>query len=320
MKNRERSVDLEGDEEIFLQEFGPKLEALQARHAQCPDVVSILAAQSGALPEDTAAQIAEHVAHCDWCRAIESDWREVEFPEPSRETSHRIRQRVIAAGEAPVRSPTSRVVWRWIVPIGAAAALVVIFMLGREARQTTSQSSLTTSEHRAPVSPPQTAQPPAATSPSVFALMKPPVRLPLAAAVTWRGESDPDRARFAEQFKAAMAHYRADEYGPAAARLAPLARQFPRSPEVTFYLGVCQLFLDRNQAAIVSLERARGGASGDFAREVTWYLAVALQRAGDTNRAVALLSGLCQGRSAYSAQACAGVQELKPSRAETDRK
>ena len=341
MSERERPTDLETDEERFLQEFGPKLAALKAQHAQCPSLESILAAQSAALPEDVAAQIAGHLASCEWCRAIGNDWREFEFPDASRETARRIRDRVFA-GVAPAARRPSQLVWRWVVPLGAVASLVLTFLLVRDARQTGSPPEATGTAPADQLGTPASAkasagspkleerrrqdsglgarEPAVPGTPSVFRLEKPPVRLPLSAAMVWRGEGDTDRARFAEEFKAAMVPYRADDYGPAAARLARLAGEFPDSPEVSFYLGVCQLFLAHDQDAIGSLGRAQTRATGDLAREVSWYLALAHQRTGQADRAEALLSGLCQGSNPYSAQACAGIQELKASRARTDQR
>lgn len=318
MGAREHWTDLEPDEERFLREFGPKLDALRARHAQCPSLESILAAQSAALPEDAAVRLAEHIASCDWCRALGNDVREFEFPGATPETERRIRARVFA-GVKPVAPQPWRLPWRWLVPLGAAASLVLTVLLVRDASRLSPPPEATTATRPESGAGP-VGQTGALRPTTVFRLEKPPVRLPLAAAMVWRGEGDSDRARFAGEFKAAMTPYRADEYAPAAARLARLSREFPSSPEVLFYLGVCQLFLEREQEAIASLERAHRRTTGDQLREVAWYLALAHQRAGQMDRAEALLSGLCQGANPYSAQACAGIQELKASRAQTDKR
>lgn len=336
MGERDHWTDLEPDEERFLKEFGPKLAALRARHAQCPSLESILAAQSAALPDDLAAQLTQHIASCAWCRTLGNDVREFEFPAATPETERRIRARVFAAAK-PVAPRPWQLPWRWLVPLGAAASLVLTVLLVRDVSQLSPPPETTTVTPAGELGAPASAKASAGSpkleerrrqdsgpvvpkAPSVFRLEKPPVRLPLSAAMVWRGEGDTDRARFAEEFKAAMAPYRADEYAPAAARLARLAREFPSSPEVSFYLGVCQLFLGRDQEAIASLERAQPRATADLAREVSWYLALAHQRAGQADRAEALLSGLCQGSNPYSAQACAGIQELKASRAQTDKR
>ena len=310
MGEREYRSDLEPEDEQFMRDFGPMLTGMKARHARCPSLELILAAESRTLPEEAAAQLAEHIAGCDWCRALRNDWREFEFPAVTPESERRIRARALPAVTRVVAQPR-RPAWRWLVPLGAAATLVLTFVLVRDASRPDPRSGPASSTKPSGDHSEQSAGMGAPRPVSVFRLEKPPVRLPLSAAVVWRGEGEADRARFSEEFKAAMAFYRADNYATTAARLKALARQFPRSPDVSFYLGVCQLFLGRDREAIASLERARGIAKDDRADEISWYLALAHQRAGRVAPTVDLLGSLCQGSGPYSAQACAGIRELR---------
>jgi TolA-binding protein len=153
---------------------------------------------------------------------------------------------------------------------------------------------------------PATPSTPASTA---FDLEKAPVRLPASAVMIWRGEGETGDPQ-AKELEQALAPYRADEYGAAEARLAKLAKKYPGLPEARFYLGVCQLFLNRNQDAVASLKAAASLARKPLVNETNWYLAIAYHRSGQDDDARPLLGRLCRAAGKDSGRACAALAEL----------
>jgi len=101
-----------------------------------------------------------------------------------------------------------------------------------------------------------------------------------------------------------VAAYRAGRFDEAERAFAGLQSRFPSAVEVPFYLGVSQLFLGENREAATSLESAARLADDSFAADVSWYLAIAWQRAGRAAEARKGFATLCRGTSPYAARAC----------------
>ncbi len=101
-----------------------------------------------------------------------------------------------------------------------------------------------------------------------------------------------------------------DDYAEAAVRLETLVPKYPDRAEPLYYLGVCRLFLNRNEAAIGLLRTARVRDGGALADDISWYLAAACDRAGRSAEARRVAEGLCRGSSEYKARACAAAARL----------
>ena len=134
-------------------------------------------------------------------------------------------------------------------------------------------------------------------------LDKPPIRVALSTVLVWRGDTGGDAA-YAESLARALAPYRSNDFGEAAARLAALAARHP-APEVFFYLRVSDLFLGLPADAVRALEQSRTRARDRIDVETAWYLAVAYERAGRRADARRELSSACAANGDHSAAACA---------------
>ncbi len=236
------------DEEEFVDRHAAPLESLRASRRQCPHPDLLLAAREGVLPEETGASILAHLAECPLCQALERDLADPELTAPTSQEGQRIRRRV--QQDASGR-PRRR--WLWFaVPAAAAAVLSIVFLAPREPRR----------------------EPVAATPRASAPLEKPPVKIPLASALVWRGEGG-DAQKLIDELNQALEPYRADRYEEASRRLQAFAAKHPNSAEAHFYLGVCLLFLDRKPEAAASLEKAKEIAKEPLAAEVARYLDLA---------------------------------------------
>jgi Flp pilus assembly protein TadD len=81
--------------------------------------------------------------------------------------------------------------------------------------------------------------------------------------------------------------------------------------EIALYQGVARLFLGNLEGAVERLTRAEQLADAAFAPDVSWYLAVAEERAGRREQARARLTALCAAGQDRSNEACRGVDGLK---------
>lgn len=165
-----------------------------------------------------------------------------------------------------------------------------------------------------PASPVETARGPSVgpPPPSAFALVlqKAAIKIPAAAVLIYRSDRKDSQA-FLKDLAAALEPYRRDDYAEAARDLAPLAGKYPNAAEPAFYLGVSQLFLNQNEAAIASLQMARRRGGETLRDDASWYLALALERAGKPEDARREVEALCSRAGQYKDQACAAVPELR---------
>jgi len=287
----ERAKDFEPDEERFLKESGAPLAAARAG---CPPPETLLAARAGVLPEERGAGVVAHIASCPSCQALSEDLADEELSKLTARERDRIRGRVLA--EAGVRRAAG---WRWFwrpVPVTAMVALAVA-----------AGAWIYVSRPTGPAGRTQVA---VARLPEVLRLEKPAVKLPVAAALIWRGEGAPAQEEFLKGFGAALDPYRAGDYREAATRLEGLARKYPKAAETHFYLGVSRLFLERDEEATTALEEAKRLAEGALAQDAAWYLGIASVRAGRVEQGTAELRGLCARAGEYQVRACAALKEL----------
>jgi TolA-binding protein len=248
----------------------------------------------------------EHLDACAACRALVRDLAELdEAPlEPAqREKIWGMIRSGIAAEESAKAAPRAPW-WRSIFPpVAIVAATLVLVLIGGRMMRNPQRPPSPVSQSR----PPEAVAPP---TPSVLRADKPPIMLPASALLVWRGETgaaqDPGK-----ELRAALVPYEADQYAEAAQRLEGLAKKYPRMGEARFYLGVCQLFLDRPADAATSLKTAHTLASPALRDHAAWYLAVAYHRSGHDSDARPLLEQLCQSTGTNSVKACTALKELQ---------
>jgi hypothetical protein len=288
----------------------------------------LLASQAGALPAEVAAQITRHVETCALCKLMASDLDEVDA-EPIVETDRaRIWKRIQSKiPPQQAQAATLKVAGLWSkwwrsylgpVPVALAATAVILIgiLIGasllrrtRVHQQEPVSRSGSSGVEQEPTQPAPQPSPPSIPGSNAFLLEKPPVRLPASAVMIWRGEADRGNTQ-AKELEQALVPYRADDYTGAEARLAKLSQKYPGSREARFYLGVCQLFLNKNQEAVANLRAASSLGRKPLAEETEWYLAIAYHRSGQDDDARLLVERLCRTGGKDSARACAALSEL----------
>jgi hypothetical protein len=208
------------------------------------------------------------------------------------------------------------------IALAASAAILIGILVGasllrkarvpqQEAVSTSGSSTGSSGVEQEPTQPAPQPTSPSGPGSNAFLLEKPPVRLPASAVMVWRGDAEQGSSQ-AKELEQALVPYRADDYAGAEVRLAKLSQKYRGSYEARFYLGVCQLFLNKNEEAVASLKAAASLAKKPAASETEWYLAIAYHRRGQDDNARVLVDRLCRTRGKDSARACAALSELAP--------
>jgi Tat protein translocase TatC len=267
----------------------------------------IRASRVDALPEGMQAAVTAHIAGCNSCRRLQADLDSL--PPPS-EVTRREAQRILSRVRRSARAEGTKTVlprralfWRlaFVTACLACAAVITYWQVRRPALAPELPDQAASLNQKA-------AQ---AELPGAFWLEKPDVKL-TPAVLTWRGRNESGQ-KFLDDITPALDAYRADRFAEAADSLAALSSRYPDSIEVYFYLGVSRLFLGDYEAAVETLQKAARFADNAFMADVSWYLGLALQRAGRIPDARARFASLCNGKSTYAARACAAVEELNRS-------
>jgi hypothetical protein len=297
--------DFHPEESEFLREMEPTLARNRSLAGPCPPTDLLMAAVSG-VPLEDAGAVLEHAARCPICAQLSRDLAAHELPGVSDAEDRRIRARW-----EPRRAPRPTAsVWNWLWrPLPAAVVFATLAALVAIAvRKSPSVIQ--------PVSPVETARGPSvsptpAPAPSAFALVlqKAAIKIPAAAVLIYRSDRKDSQA-FLKDLAAALEPYRRDDYAEAARLLAPLTGKYPDAAEPAFYLGVSQLFLNQNESAIASLQMAGRRAGETLRDDASWYLALALERAGKPDDARREAEALCIRAGEYKDKACAAAHEL----------
>jgi hypothetical protein len=207
--------------------------------------------------------------------------------------------------QAALRSsaPRARGIWRWTPLVAVAAGVLIATAVW--SRRTVPGPSIEG------VTPPDSA----AVSPApVFhlPLEKPDLKVSTSA-LGWRGPQGENT--LLSDLKPAFDAFRADDYPRADREFSALSVKYPRSVEVALYHGVARLFVGNVTGALASLTAAEGLAESDMAWDVTWYRAVAEERAGNPGAARARLAGLCAQPDPRATIACDALKRLPGGRA-----
>jgi hypothetical protein len=283
-----------------LKALGLEFELVRRRHAADPPLDLLQAARAEVLPEPLQHDAARHLEQDPWTRTLADDLAGNDAA-LTKEDEDRLLRRIHTARAAE----TSTRGWRWLLPpafvfatttVLVAAAILTMWVV----RQT------------APVQPVQRADATVAATrqDKVFALPldKPPITLSVAA-LTWRGPGD--NSSLSDQLRPGLAAFRANDYATADQELARAAVAFPKAAEPLYYQGVARLFLNDITGASDSLSAAVRLADPSMLPDVTWYLAVAEERAGNMTAAREHVTAVCKSPSTRSAQACTALAKLQ---------
>lgn len=292
--------DWDRDEREGLAGLEKQVEAMRRRHRDDPPFELLRAARGDALPPDLQAAVSEHLSDSAFSQTLSDGLGQDDEPLLTKEESDRLFARIVKEAG---RAPQSARGWGWFrsAMIGAtalAAASVMWFVVNRQPAVQ-------------PLAPPEStvavAQPPP-LPPFLLPLEKPDVRLSMAA-LTWRGTATADNQLLAD-LKPGLDAYRQGDYATANRELTALDARYPKTIEILFYQGVSRLFVNDLQGAIASLTAADALGDRMFADDVSWYRAVAEQRAGNVAGARARLEVLCRAKGDNAARACTALDQL----------
>lgn len=282
------SHDFTPEELEFRREIEPVLSKQRATAGTCPHPDVLMAARSGVLT-DSAESVERHLQSCPACRQLSEDLASYQHPGASKAEDRRIRA---GWGARPQSRSGMWGPWALAAAFGMVAILAAAYWFAR-----------------APiVRAPAVASTPA---PLLLAFEKAPIRIPAAAVLTFRGDSN-NGEKYLKDLAAALDPYRAGDYAGAEQRLAGVSRDYPGSAEAAFYLGVSQLLLGENDRAVESLKTARQHAGDTLRDAVEWYSTVALNRAGRNVDALQKAEGLCARAGEFKEKACSAAAALKP--------
>lgn len=300
--------DFDNDEKEFLREIDASLANLGANAGSCPHPDLVMAAGAGVEMEDSG-RILQHLNACPVCQQLVRDVAEHDFPGASKEEDRRIRARWDKE-TLPQRQPRRAWIFSPFVIGTAAVSILIAFALTRTLRETAPPDSggIIGINQGPPASP---ATPPAAAKTrTVFVLTKAPIKVSAAAVLTFRSGEVDSRA-FLNEFASALEPYRNDDFAEAVQRLLPLSLKYREAAGVHYYLGVSRLFLQQDGPALESLETARRLADETLRDDLSWYLALALDRAGRVEDSRREIRALCSGAGEYQKRACAAQEEIR---------
>lgn len=289
------------EERTELEPVQDAVDDMRLRHAGTPPLDILSAAAGDALPPGWQAEVRAHLEHSAWSRAL-LDGAALP-PEPLDAVTEarilaRVRQSTRGGGSGGTRV---RGVW-WLGLGGAlaASAILAIALWPRPAdvRPDQARTSAPTESGLPAVDAPLSAEAALPQLPLDLPELQAPVE-----ALTWRGDGPPDAPYVAALIPAYDA-FRAGDHAAADLAFRDAAERYPDAFEVLFYGGLSRLMLGRAEAAAASFEAARMDAVPARVAEVTWFLAVARQRAGQTGAAIEALRTACDGEGAYARRAC----------------
>lgn len=200
----------------------------------------------------------------------------------------------LTASATSTPPPSGR--WRWYAGAVAVVLLVGAFFTLHPARiaPASTAQAIQASPPQAPTAKPEHPR-------LQVAKLNPP--LELASELVLRGSAPSDRPTASEILPAFQA-YGANQYPLAAERFSLLAKRYPRADVPLLYLGVSQLMMHDDRAALASLARADQFAAKTRKDTASWYHAVAAVQT-QSPEASALLLDLChRNKSHYAQQAC----------------
>jgi hypothetical protein len=247
--------------------------------------------------------VSEHLSDSAWSRALLEGVNDVDHTLDSA-AADRLLARITHGSEG--RRPWFSLGRLWAPALATAAALAIITVLWMSWRQPVAPGRQIAATP-APQATVARNEPP----PFELPLQKPDVRLSVAA-LTFRGTPAP--SSLVDDLAPALDAFRASEYARSAQALQPLEGKYPAAIEPPYYRGLSLLLMDDAAGAVAELQKAARLADDTFSADVTWYLAVAEQRAGRIADARAGLDTLCRTPNPHTSAACDGLSKLGSSR------
>jgi hypothetical protein len=294
--------DWDREEREALAGLEDQLDAMRRRHVDDPPIEMLRAAHADALPEDLQTSLSDHLAASAMSRTLAEGLGD-DTPILSGEEQNRLLARIMKDAKS---EPAPASGWGWLRPVLVGSGIVALASLVWVVSKTTEVGER--------LGPPETqvvvALPPAAP-PFLLPFDKPDVRLGMAA-LTWRGPSPTpdDGNQLLADLRPGLDAYRQNDYTTANRELTALATRYPGTIEILFYQGVSRLFLEDYTGAIAAFEAADAVGDATFASDVSWYRAVAEQRAGNVAQARAHLEAICTARGSDAARACTALEQL----------
>lgn len=257
----------------------------------CPPLTLLRAYHESVLPSALSSDIAIHLSECPLCRTLLANLERVPKPALTSQERARIRSRL------PMPS-LHAANWRWYAASIAAVALafVALFIVFRQPMPQQKHAS-----HIAHATPPRT---PTALPEPQLQIAKLALPAEFAPGFFLHGTHEAGTPQPApEQLAPAFEAYGRNDYPLAAQRFSQLTSAFPFADIPLLYLGVTQLLLRQNTAALTTLTRANALAQGSRRDVAAWYhaLAAVQVRAPEASE---LLHKLCRHKSRYTQQAC----------------
>lgn len=294
--------DWDREEREALAGLEDQLDAMRRRHVDDPPIEMLRAAHADALPEDLQTPLSDHLAASAMSRTLAEGLGD-DTPILSREEQNRLLARIMKDAKS---EPAPKSGWGWLRPVLVGSGIVVLASLVWVVSKTTEVGER--------LGPPETqvvVALPSAAPPFLLPFDKPDVRLGMAA-LTWRGPSPtPDAGnQLLADLRPGLDAYRQNDYVTANRELTALATRYPGTIEILFYQGVSRLFLEDYTGAIAAFEAADAVGDATFASDVSWYRAVAEQRAGNVAQARAHLEAICTARESDAARACTALEQL----------
>ncbi len=287
--------DAEPGEATFVAELDEALSPIVERARRCPSPDLVRAAGEDVLPAHVATLVLRHIEGCAICRSLAADLAAIDPDGLSAVAGDHIRRRIEErAAPRPARSVPRRA-W-WLAAGAAAAASLIIAVVSNPG-----------AVQNPAVPAPPALRVAAIARPSLLAVDKPALRLPVATLVSLRGTPDPR----SKELMAGLERYNANDFRAAAEHL---ARVVPNAsmPQLAVYLGVSYLQLGESRRAAELLSQARASAPGELVDDIDWYVAIAHVRTGDLQTARAELNALCDRGADISLKACFAAAELNP--------
>jgi hypothetical protein len=300
--------DWDADEREALEGLEAELAAIRRRHQDDPSLALLRAADADVLPPELQARVAGHLRDSAWSRALVDGLREAGAGEAlDGEAEERLFNRITRDARAASPGRSRR---RWqpamaMAGLAIAATLLIAVLVPRSRPSTLDAPDAPALSSDTAAAIGMTRRAPSA-GPVQIAYSKPAVKLS-PSALTWRGEASANP--FLRELAPAFDAYRAGDYARADAAFARLSTVYPDAVEVVFYQGVSRMLAGNDEGAIAPLEAAARLGNATFADDVSWFLAVARQRAGKAD-ARERFAALCRGRSAHAAAACSAVAAL----------
>lgn len=269
----------------------------------CPPPELVLAAHEDVLPEELAAPVLEHIAHCELCAVLLPDDAEDEPAVFSTAQEARILARIQttppssseAAQTVPPESPRKTVSIatgqrgrRPLLYAIAAGFVAAVFLTGIHIYLSGTHDVAQVAQ-----TPPATQDGERQQALQSLAEVEPlPPPAPQSTDLIARGgDSEPEAQPEADELLPGFRAYNRHDYEAAMRIFKPLAERYPHAALPRLYLGISQLESHQEAAAAQTLTPL--AASPDASPNALWFAAVAAVRSQDFGTGAALFKRLC---------------------------